>query len=84
MLTISDLYCIIYMSASQQQFERTGDVMDVNEIITMISTVGFPIVACVALYLQSREQNKSISELSLSLQKLSDKIEQLIDCGKEG
>ena len=72
------------MATSQQQFERNGDVMDVNEIITMISTVGFPIVACIALYLQSREQNKSISELSLSLQKLSDKIEQLIDCGKEG
>ena len=58
--------------------------MDVNEIITMISTVGFPIAACIALFLQSREQNKSISDLSLALQKLSDKIEQLIDNGKEG
>lgn len=58
--------------------------MNVNEIGTMISTVGFPIVACIALYLQSKEQNKSISDLSLALQKLSDKIEQLIDKGKEG
>ena len=58
--------------------------MNVNEIVTMISTVGFPIVACIALYLQSKEQNKSISDLSLALQKLSDKIEQLIDKGKEG
>ena len=49
--------------------------MDFNEIGTMISTVGFPIVACIALYLQSKEQNKSISDLSLALQKLSDKIE---------
>lgn len=58
--------------------------MDFNEIGTMISTVGFPIVACIALYLQSKEQNKSISDLSLALQKLSDKIEQLIDKRKEG
>lgn len=58
--------------------------MNANEIGTMISTVGFPIVACIALYLQSKEQNKSISDLSLALQKLSDKIEQLIDKGKEG
>ena len=58
--------------------------MNFNEIGTMISSVGFPIVACIALYLQSREQSKSISELSLALQKLSDKIEQLIDSGKEG
>ena len=72
------------MLTSQQQFERNGDVMDFNEIGTMISTVGFPIVACIALYLQSKEQNKSISDLSLALQKLSDKIEQLIDKGKEG
>ena len=58
--------------------------MDFNEIGTMISTVGFPIVASIALYLQSKEQNKSISDLSLALQKLSDKIEQRIDKGKEG
>ena len=58
--------------------------MNFSEIGTMISSVGFPIVACIALYLQSREQSKSISELSLALQKLSDKIEQLIDNGKEG
>lgn len=58
--------------------------MDFSEIGTMISSIGFPIVACIALYLQSKEQNKSISELSLALQKLSDKIEQLIDSGKEG
>ena len=58
--------------------------MNVTEIGTLISTVGFPIAACIALFLQSREQSKSISELSLALQKLSDKIEQLIDNGKEG
>ena len=58
--------------------------MNVSEIGTLISSLGFPIVACIALYLQSREQSKSISELSLALQKLSDKIEQLIDNGKEG
>lgn len=58
--------------------------MDVNEIGALISSVGFPIVACIALFLQSREQSKAITEMSLALQKLSDKIEQLIDKGKEG
>ena len=58
--------------------------MNVTEIGTLISTVGFPIAACIALFLQSREQSKSISELSLALQKLSDKIEQLIDNGRRG
>lgn len=51
---------------------------DLNTIMTAISTVGFPIAACVALYLQSREQNKAISEMSMAIQKLTDKIEYLI------
>lgn len=33
--------------------------MDLTEIMTLISTVGFPIAACVALFLYMREENKA-------------------------
>lgn len=35
-----------------------------NEIITAISTVGFPIVACAAMFWQMRESNKQHKEES--------------------
>lgn len=36
--------------------------MTVQEIITMISTVGFPIVACIFIYLQNGRETVAHSE----------------------
>lgn len=59
--------------------------MDISAIITAISTVGFPIAACVALFWQMNELNKehkeemngvkeALNNNTLALQKLVDKI----------
>jgi len=60
--------------------------MDVNTITSVISTVGFPIVCCIAMFLQLRETEKQHAETeeqlrtalennTLALQKLCDKME---------
>ena len=38
--------------------------MDINGIVEVINSVGFPIVACVFMYLQVQKLNNIILELS--------------------
>lgn len=45
-----------------------------QEISNFISNVGFPIVACVYMYLQQRELIKSIGELSNTLKIIENKL----------
>ena len=63
--------------------------MGVNDIITIISTVGFPIAACVALFWQSTETQKShkeemdgvkeaLNNNTLVVQKLVDKLAEIV------
>lgn len=53
--------------------------MDVNGIITLINSVGFPIVVCGALmYYISKSNQKlteSIMEMTLTLSKLSERLD---------
>lgn len=49
-----------------------------NEFMMVISNVGFPIFACVMMFTQQKELNKTISELSATLKTIDarmDKIE---------
>ena len=66
--------------------------MGVNDIVTIISTVGFPIAACVALFWQTNEMQKNYKEEmdgvkealnnnTLVVQKLVDKLSDIV--GKE-
>lgn len=66
--------------------------MDANTIATIISTVGFPIAACVALFWQSNEMQKqhkeemdgvkeALNNNTLVVQKLVDKLSDIV--GKE-
>ena len=66
--------------------------MGVNDIITIISTVGFPIAACVALFWQINEMQKNhkeemdgvkeaLNNNTLVVQKLVDKLSDIV--GKE-
>lgn len=48
-----------------------------NDLSTLISSVGFPIVACIFMYKQQLELNKSISELSATLKGIDTRIENL-------
>jgi hypothetical protein len=49
-----------------------------NEAVQAISTVGFPIVACYALFKQSQSQSEALNSMAISIQKLTDKIDVLI------
>ena len=63
--------------------------MGANDIVTIISTVGFPIAACVALFWQSNEMQKShkeemdgvkeaLNNNTLVVQKLVDKLSEIV------
>ena len=66
--------------------------MGVNDVVTIISTVGFPIAACVVLFWQIDEMRKShkeemdgvkeaLNNNTLVVQKLVDKLSDIV--GKE-
>lgn len=68
--------------------------MDMNEILTAISTVGFPIVACAAMFWSNRESQKLHKEESdkwseallnntLAIQKLTDMLEREVSKANE-
>ena len=46
-----------------------------NELSTFISNVGFPIVACVFMYQQQKELNKTIMELSATLKGIDARLD---------
>ena len=48
--------------------------MDYNVIMQSVASVGFPIVACVALYLQNDKLRSTIEENTRAIQSLSDFI----------
>lgn len=63
--------------------------MGVNDIVTIISTVGFPIAACVALFWQSNQTQKqhkeemdgvkeALNNNTLVVQKLVDKLGDIV------
>ena len=66
---------------------KGSDIMDINEIMTLVSTLGFPIVMCGAMFYQN---TKTIAELKdtiqnnttvmkLILQKIGDEINEKAD-----
>ena len=48
-----------------------------QEVTTLVSNVGFPIVACVFMYKQQIELQKTITELSATLKTIDTRIENL-------
>lgn len=48
-----------------------------NELSQFISNVGFPIVACVFMYIQQRDLNKTITELSSTLKGIDTRLDML-------
>lgn len=50
--------------------------MDVQAISTFISTVGFPIAACIALYLQNVKMSEALNNNTLALTELSTLIKE--------
>lgn len=46
-----------------------------QEYITAISTVGFPIVACIGLYINNIKQTEAINNNTIAILKLAEKLE---------
>ena len=54
---------------------KEGEKM--QEIAQLISNVGFPIVACIFMYKQQVELNKTITELSNTLKSIDTRLDLL-------
>ena len=50
--------------------------MDIQTVSTFISTVGFPIAACIALYLQNVKMSEALNNNTLALTELSTLIKE--------
>ena len=53
-----------------------------QEISQLIANVGFPIVACIFMYKQQIELNKTITELSITLKGIDARLDNLEKGGK--
>ena len=59
--------------------------MELNDIMSLINGVGFPIVACVFMYMQVQKMNNIILELSTTLKAIDSRIDNIQDeIGKMG
>ena len=59
--------------------------MDINGIVELINSVGFPIIACVFMYMQVQKLNNIILELSTTLKAIDSRIDNMQDeIGKMG
>ena len=51
--------------------------MELNEIMSLINGVGFPIVACVFMYMQVQKMNNIILELTTTLKGIDTRLDSL-------
>ena len=59
--------------------------MDINGIVELINSVGFPIIACAFMYMQVQKLNNIILELSTTLKAIDSRIDNIQDeIGKMG
>lgn len=49
----------------------------IDTIITMISTVGFPIVACIYMFKLFNELQKTLADLNVSLSIMNERISEI-------
>ena len=50
-------------------------MMDVSAISTLITSVGFPIAACICLFYLLNKQTETLTELKIVMTKLIDKLD---------
>lgn len=53
------------------------NMMDVNALVTIISTVGFPIAACCVMFFQNNKLQDTLKDISVTMQKMADGLEDL-------
>lgn len=57
--------------------------MDVSAISTLITSVGFPIAACICLFYLLNKQTETLNELKIVMTKLIDKLDVDIEVRQE-
>ncbi len=57
--------------------------MDINAISTLITSVGFPIAACICLFYLLNKQTETLNELKIVMTKLIDKLDVDIEVRQE-
>lgn len=51
--------------------------MDANALVTIISTVGFPIAACCVMFMQNNKLQDTLKDISVTMQKMADAIDDM-------
>lgn len=51
--------------------------MDLNTLSSFIGSVGFPIFACCMMFVQNNKLQDTLKEISVTMQKMADNIEDL-------
>lgn len=54
-------------------------MFEIGEISQLITTVGFPIVCCIVMFRQNGKLQETLAEISVTMQKMADKIAELED-----
>lgn len=57
--------------------------MEINEIVNLISSVGFPAVVCILLLKNNQDQSDVIRENTKVIQALADRIDTILHKGGE-
>lgn len=57
--------------------------MDINEIVNLISSIGFPSVVCILLLKNNQDQSDVIRENTRVIQALADRIDSILHKGGE-
>lgn len=57
--------------------------MDINEIVNLISSIGFPAVVCILLLKNNQEQINVIRENTRVIQAMADRIDSILHKGGE-
>lgn len=58
--------------------------MDVNALVTIISTVGFPIAACCVMFMQNNKLQDTLKDISVTMQKMADAIDDMENAHDKG
>lgn len=53
--------------------------MDINAITQLVTSVGFPIVACYVLFKQNSELTNTITKLTVTLETINERIGKIED-----
>lgn len=53
--------------------------MDIAEISQIVSTVGFPIAACVVMFYQNGKLQQTLTDFVATLQKMNDRMDSIED-----